>query len=95
MHVCVWASRNGKRWTHASSARTCVEINQCVGCTREFFTKRNARKFDFHTGVDVVRRAVGEGPVRVARARLGREVVVSLHIRVYYERAGFGWDGQI
>ena len=34
-----------------------MEINQCVGCTREFFTKRNARKFDFHTGVDVVRRA--------------------------------------
>ena len=38
---------------------TCVEINQCVGCTRQFFTKsflgatiqhERAVKFDFHTG---------------------------------------------
>ena len=53
------------------------------------------RKFDFHTGVDVVRRAVGEGTVRVTRAGLGREVVVSLHVRVYYERAGLRGDGDV
>ena len=46
-------------------------------------------------GADVVRRAVGEGPVRVARARFRREVVVSLHVRVYYERAGLRGDGDV
>ena len=42
---------------------------------------------------DVLRRAVGEGPVRVARPRLGREVVVPLHVRVDDERAGLWGDG--
>ena len=43
----------------------------------------------------MVRRAVGEGPVRVARPRLGREVVVPLHVRVYDERAGLRGDGDV
>ena len=25
--------------SHCFEAATCVEINQCVGCTRQFFTK--------------------------------------------------------
>ena len=53
------------------------------------------RKFDFHTGLDVVRRAVRERAVCVACPLLGREVVVSLHIRVYYERAGLRRDGDV
>ncbi len=42
--------------------------------------------------MDVVRRTVRERAVCVACPRLGREVVVALHIRVYYERAGLWGD---
>ena len=43
----------------------------------------------------MVRRTVRERAVCVACPRLGREVVVSLHIRVYYERAGLRGDGDV
>ena len=46
-------------------------------------------------GADMVRRAVGEGPVRVARPQFGREVIVPLHVRVEDERAGFWGHGDV
>ena len=33
------AANQGQIWESMNMAALCVEINQCVGCTRQFFTK--------------------------------------------------------